>query len=171
MAQMRLGELLVAAGAITPEQLDTGLQLQKGSGKRLGTVLIDNEIISERQLIEALQMQLGVEYVDLTKIRIPIEMAQTVPKNIAKQYQVVPIKVDKDELYLAMADPLNFYAQEEVRKAVKKRIIPVVSTASAIDHAIMTLYGNEGAARAIEDMKREAFESEYQKHAHGPRVQ
>lgn len=160
MAQVRLGELLIEAGTITQEELDKGLELQKGSNERLGTVLINNGIITERQLIEALQMQLGIEYVDLSKTRIPITMAQVLPKNIAKQYQVVPIKVEKDELYLAMADPLNFYAIEEVHRAVKKKVIPVVSTSSSIEHAIMILYGNEGAARAIEEMKKEATDTE-----------
>jgi type IV pilus assembly protein PilB len=104
-------------------------------------------------------MQLGIDYVDLSKINIPTELAQTVPKNLAKQYQVVPVKVVKDELFLAMSDPLNFYATEEVRKAVHKKVVPLVARASAIEHAIQTLYGNEGAARAIEEMKREAKES------------
>ena len=159
VAYMRLGELLVASGAITEEQLEQGLALQKGTKERLGTVLISNGILTESQLIEALQMQLGIDYVDLSKINIPTELAQTVPKNLAKQYQVVPVKVDKDELYLAMSDPLNFYAIEEVRKAVHKKVVPLVARASAIDHSIQTLYGNEGAARAIEEMKREARET------------
>lgn len=156
MAYKRLGELLVAAGTITEEQLEHGLALQKGTKQRLGTVLIENGIITEAQLIEALQMQLGIEFVDLTKVNIPIEMAQAVPKNIAKQYQVVPVRIVQGELYLAMSDPLNFYAIEEVRKAVRKKVVPVVATSTAVEHAIQVLYGNEGAAKAIEEMKREA---------------
>ena len=155
MAYMRLGELLMAAGIIDQEKLNKGLELQKGSRERLGTVLINNGIITEGQLIEALKMQLGIEYIDLTKINIPPELSAVVPKNIAKQYQVVPVKLVKDELYLAMADPLNFYAIEDVKKATRKKVIPMVARAAAIDHAIMILYGNEGAAKAIEDMKRE----------------
>lgn len=156
MVYRRLGELLIAAGTITNEQLELGLNLQKGTKDRLGKVLIDNGIITENQLIEALQMQLGIEFIDLTKINIPTELARAVPKNLAKQYQVVPVKSVKDELYLAMSDPMNFYAIEDVRKAVRKKIIPMVATASAVEHAIQILYGNEGAAKAIEDMKREA---------------
>ncbi|MGN0466948.1 MAG: GspE/PulE family protein [Lachnospiraceae bacterium] len=156
MAYKRLGELLIAAGTITEEQLRRGLELQKGSKDRLGTVLISNGIITENQLIEALQMQLGIEFIDLTKVNIPTELARVVPKNIARQYQVVPVKSVKDELYLAMSDPMNFYAIEDVRKAVRKKIIPMVATVSAVEHAIQILYGNEGAAKAIEDMKREA---------------
>ena len=153
---MRLGDLLIAAGTITQEELEKGLALQKEQKGRLGEVLISNGIITEQQLIEALQMQLGIEFVDLTKINIPTELAQVVPKNIAKQYTVVPIRVVKDELYLAMSDPLNFYAIEEVRKAVRRKVVPVLATKDAIEHSIQILYGNEGAARAIEEMRREA---------------
>nr|MCR4892147.1 type II secretion system protein GspE [Lachnospiraceae bacterium] len=156
MTYRRLGELLLAAGTISEEELERGLALQKGTKDRLGTVLISNNIISEEELIEALQMQLGIEFIDLTKINIPTELAQTVPKNIAKQYQVVPVKVVKDELFLAMSDPLNFYAIEEVRKAVHKKVIPMVATTAGVEHSIQILYGNEGAAKAIEEMKREA---------------
>ena len=153
---MRLGDLLIAAGTITQEELEKGLALQKEQKGRLGEVLISNGIITEQQLIEALQMQLGIEFVDLTKVNIPTELAQVVPKNIAKQYTVVPIRAVKDELYLAMSDPLNFYAIEEVRKAVRRKVVPVLATKDAIEHSIQVLYGNEGAARAIEEMRREA---------------
>ena len=152
----RLGELLLAAGTISQEELDRGLELQKSQKGRLGEVLIANGIITEDQLIEALQMQLGIEYIDLTKVNIPTELASVVPKNIAKQYQVVPVRVKKDELYLAMSDPLNFYAIEEVRKAVRKKVVPMVAHSASVERAIQVLYGNEGAARAIEEMKREA---------------
>lgn len=156
----RLGELLLAAGTITPEELDHGLELQKEQKGRLGEVLINNGIITEDELIESLQMQLGIEYIDLSKINIPTELASVLPKNIARQHQVVPVRIVKDSLYLAMSDPLNFYAIEDARKAVKKKIIPMVAHKAAIERAITVLYGNEGAARAIEDMKREASASQ-----------
>ncbi len=157
--QRRLGELLLAAGTITPEELDRGLQLQKEQKGRLGEVLISNNIITEDELIESLQMQLGIEYVDLSKINIPTELASVLPKNIARQHQVVPVRVKNDSLYLAMSDPLNFYAIEDARKAVRKKIIPVVAHKAAIERAIEVLYGNEGAARAIEEMRKEASAS------------
>ena len=153
---LRLGDLLISAGLITEEQLQEGLQLQKGTGKRLGTVLLENGFITESELIEALQMQLGIEFIDLSKVNIPTELVQMVPKNIAKQYQVVPVRLNRDELYIAMSDPLNFYAIEEVRKAVRKKVVPMVAHAAQVERAIQVLYGNEGAAKAIEEMKREA---------------
>lgn len=152
----RLGDILIAAGLITEEQLEEALAKQKGSGKRLGTVLQDEGYITELEMIEALQMQLGIEFIDLNKINIPTELAQVVPVNIAKQYQVVPVRIIRDELYLAMADPLNFYALEEVRKTVRRRVVPMIAMSNAVDRSIQILYGNEGAAKAIEEMKREA---------------
>ncbi|MBR4212149.1 MAG: Flp pilus assembly complex ATPase component TadA, partial [Oscillibacter sp.] len=155
----RLGELLLAAGTLTEEELQQGLALQKGTRERLGTVLISNGIITETQLIEAMQMQLGIEFIDLTRYAIPTELAQAMPKNLARQYQVVPVRMVKDELYLAMSDPMNFIAIEEVRKAVRRKIVPMVATSAGVEHAIQILYSNENAAKAIEDMKREAAAS------------
>lgn len=155
VAYMRLGDLLISAGVIRPEQLNDALAIQKKTRERLGDVLINNGIITEQQLIEALQMQLGVDFVDLTAVSIPLELARFVPRSIAKKYCVVPVKLQKDELYVAMSDPLNFEAQEEVKSASHKQVVPMIATRRAVEQAIATLYGNEGTARAIEEMKRE----------------
>lgn len=156
VAYMRLGDLLISAGVIRPEQLNEALAIQKKTRERLGDVLINNGIITEQQLIEALQMQLGVDFVDLTAVSIPLELARFVPRSIAKKYCVVPVKLQKDELYVAMSDPLNFEAQEEIKSASHKQVVPMIATRRAVEQAIATLYGNEGTARAIEEMKREA---------------
>ena len=83
VAYMRLGDLLISAGVIRPEQLNEALAIQKKTRERLGDVLINNGIITEQQLIEALQMQLGVDFVDLTAVSIPLELARFVPRSIA----------------------------------------------------------------------------------------
>ena len=94
-------------------------------------------------------MQLGVEFVDLTAVSIPVELASYVPKNIAKKFCVVPVKLVKDTLYLAMSDPLDFVAQEEVKVASRKRVIPVIATRHTTEHAISLLYGSESTAGVI----------------------
>lgn len=159
MAYMRLGDLLISAGAITQEQLDEALQLQKETGERLGDTLISNHIITEQQLINVLQLQLGVDFIDLSTVFIPVELAKYVPRAIARKYCAVPVKLYKDDLYIAINDPLNFPAQEEIKSASRKNVIPMIATKNAIEQAIATLYGNEGAARAIEEMKQEAASS------------
>lgn len=147
MAYMRLGDLLIASGVITQEQLDKALAVQKETHQRLGDVLMQNGFITERNLIDALQIQLGVEFVDLTAVSIPVELARYVPRNIARKFCVVPVKLVQDTLYLAMSDPLDFVAQEQVKAASRKKVIPMIATRQATEQAI---------ARVIEEMKREA---------------
>ena len=155
MVYKRLGDLLQAVGLIDDADIEKALQLQKGSGKRLGEVLIDAGIITQQQLIEALEMQLGVDFIDLSNVVLPPDLAQVLPKNIAKRHHVLPVKLEKDAVYLAMSDPLNFMALEDVKQVTHRRVIPMIATSEAVERAIMTLYGNEGAARAIEEMRRE----------------
>lgn len=156
MAYMRLGDLLLSSGMISHEWLERALELQKESKERLGDVLVQSGIITEKQLIEALKIQFGVEFVDLTAVSIPVELAKYVPRTLAKKYCVVPVKLVRDTLYLAMSDPLDFIAQEEVKAASRKRVIPMIATHRATEQAISRLYGSEGTARVIEEMKREA---------------
>lgn len=155
MKYKRLGEVLIDAGLITEQQLLEALQLQKGSGKRLGTVLIDNKFITEGQLIEALRTQLGIEFIDLTKVNIDPEMVNVIPKNIAKKHGVIPVKMEQDTLYIAVEDPLNFMAIEAVRMATRKRVNPMITTAAGISRGYNILYENEGAFKAMAQMRQE----------------
>jgi len=156
MKYKRLGDVLASVGLLTEDQLQEALSIQKESKDRLGKVLIDNGFITETQLIEALRMQLGIDFVDLTKVTIPPEMVSQLPKTIAKKYGVVPVNVSKDTLFLAMKDPLNFMAIEEVRSVTRKKIVPMIATDSGVEHAISALYGNEGAAKAMAQMRAES---------------
>ncbi|MBS4932322.1 MAG: type II secretion system protein GspE, partial [Clostridiales bacterium] len=155
MKYKRLGEMLVDVKLITEEQLAEALQLQKGSGKRLGTVLIDNGFITEAQLIEMLRVQLGIDFIDLTKVTIDPEMVNVLPKNIAQKQGIIPVRMDKDLLYLAMEDPLNFMAVEAARVATRKKIVPMITTTAGINRAYNILYENEGAVKAMAQMRQE----------------
>ena len=113
MRTKRLGDMLLELGLITQEQLKQALEFQSREKGRLGSILIEHNFITERQLIDALRMQLGIEYIDLTKVDIAPEMSRYVPKNLAKRMSIVPVRSSKEQLFLAMADPLNFMAVEE----------------------------------------------------------
>ena len=155
MAHIRLGELLKSSGIISDEQLEVALELQKQTKQRLGDILIEYNFITNSELIEALQMQLGIDFIDLTAVSIPVELTKFVPRNIAKEHCIVPVKLASDNLYIAMSDALDFIAQEVVKKISNKNVIPMIATKKAVEQVIATLYGSEGTARAIEDMKRE----------------
>ena len=163
MKYIRLGDLLVKSGAISQSQLDGALAIQSaaGKGKRLGEVLQEEGFITEKQLIDTLMSQLGVEFIDLNNYSIPSEMAQILPKNIAKKHNVVPIRVTRMDVYVAMADPLNFVAIEEVESVTRRRVIPLIAYSAAVERAVLNLYSNQGAMRAIEDMQRDLMGSQY----------
>ena len=156
MKQKRLGDMLIDAGVITQDQLLLALKKQKETHERLGTILIQDGIITEHQLINTLREQLGVDFIDLTKTEIDPSMSKYIPKNLAKSAQIVPVRVVKDTLFLAMADPLNFMAVEQAKDTSKKRIIPMIATSAAVDHAINVLYENVSAAEAMQQMREEA---------------
>lgn len=163
MHTKRLGDMLIEAGLITQDQLMEALKYQAQEKDRLGTTLVKHKYITESQLIDTLRMQLGIDYVDLSKVDIMPEMSSYVPKALAKRSNVVPVRVSKDQLFLAMADPLNFMAIEEAQRTSKKRIVPMIASEPAVKHAINVLYGNEGAARAMAEIRAESAATQEQR--------
>lgn len=155
MKNKRLGEMLVDAHILSQDKVEEAVKLQANSGKRLGAVLLENGYITETQLIDVLKIQLGIDFIDVNKETIDPSMASIVPKSIAEQYHVVPIKLEKDKLILAMEDPLNFRALEAVKQITKYKVTPYIAYASAVERAVLVLYENEGASIAIEQMKQE----------------
>ena len=155
MKYVRLGDLLLQSGDITPAQLEEALRLQQGSGERLGAVLQKHGFITEQQLINTLRDQLGVESVDLNSYAIPPEMARLLPQNLAKKHMAVPIRATPSQVWLAMADPLNFMAVEEVGAITRRRVVPVIAASAAVERAVRNLYSNQGAMQAIEAMQRD----------------
>lgn len=147
--------MLVDAHILSQDKVEEAIKLQANTGKRLGAVLLENGYITETQLIDVLKIQLGIDFIDVNKETIDPSMASIVPKSIAEQYHVVPIKLEKDKLILAMEDPLNFRALEAVKQITKYKVTPYIAYASAVERAILVLYENEGASIAIEQMKQE----------------
>lgn len=156
MRTKQLGDLLVELGVITPEQLEQALAFQRKENERLGTILIQHHYVTEGQLMDALQMQLGIDAVDLTEAEIAPEMSRYVPKKLAKEANVVPVRLVKEQLFVAMSDPLNFVAMEEIRKISKKRVVPLIASEAGVRRAVEILYGTEGAAQAMAQIQAKA---------------
>lgn len=155
MKNKRLGEMLVDAGILSEKQIEEAIVLQKNSGKRLGTILLENHYINETQLIEVLRIQLGIDFIDLNKTKIDPYMAGVVSKVIAQQYRVVAFRKEKNVILLAMEDPLNFRALETVKQTTKCKVRPYIAYSEAIDRAISVLYENEGVSTAIAQIEAE----------------
>ncbi len=139
MPKKRIGDLLIEQGLITENELKFALDMQKKTRDKLGEVLVKNNIVSEENLAKTLALQLEVDYIDLAQVNIPQEMSSLVGRNTARQSHLVPVQKQGDSLYVAMDDPLNYYAIDEVRKATKLRIVPMIATKRAVERAINTL--------------------------------
>ncbi|MCD7032908.1 Flp pilus assembly complex ATPase component TadA [Metabacillus sp. GX 13764] len=135
----RLGDLLVDAGLITTEQLQTALS-EKQKGQRIGDALLERGYITEQQLIEVLEFQLGIPHVSLYRYPFDQKLMNIVPKDIAKRNLVVPLKKEGDKLFVAMADPMNFYAIDDLRLATGFQIQTAIATKDDILRAITKYY-------------------------------
>ena len=165
MAKRKIGELLIERGLLTDSELEFALDMQKLTHEKLGEVLINNKIVTPENIAQTLASQLDVDYVDLNKRTIPTDLMRIVRRNTARQNHLIPVQKDGDTLYVAMEDPLNYFAMDEVRKATNLRVVPLIATQAAVEHAINSLYGNETANKAIADFKKEQKDDEDQSEA------
>ena len=158
MAYKRLGDLLLAAKVINQKQLDAALDYQKADPERklrLGEALTELGYLSEESLIHALENQLGIQYIDLSGLNPDVDMVRFVNRDTAVEHCVLPLRADAENLYLAMADPLDFVALEQVRATTRKTVIPMLCRRQDAENAIFKLYGNARTARALEEMNSE----------------
>jgi type IV pilus assembly protein PilB len=144
----RLGEILTDAGELTQEQLNYALTEQKkdGNKKRLGEVLIDLKFMTERQILKTLEKQLAVPYVFLGDFEIMPEAVGAVPIFLAERYTLIPVKKEGNRLTIAMNDPTNFYAIDDVRMVTGCDIAVVIAEKQEILNAINNYYGISGRA-------------------------
>ncbi|HLS66257.1 MAG TPA: ATPase, T2SS/T4P/T4SS family [Pseudogracilibacillus sp.] len=139
MSRKRLGDLLVDAGLITEDQLSAALA-EKAPNEKIGDTLLREGLITEQQLIEVLEFQLGVPHININQYPIDEEVVQLVPHEIAKRFQVMPIRKDENQLFVAMADPMDYFAIEELRMATGFQIIPAIATKDSIQQTISKYY-------------------------------
>src|SRR5882724_5652356 len=132
----RLGDLLVAEGLITDAQLKQALAEQKGKTEKLGSILARLGFITEEELIGFLSRQYGIPCITLCNIDVDAETLRLVPAPIARKYEVLPVKRIGGTLTLAMADPTNVFALDDVAFMTSLQILPVVAPQAAIRKAI-----------------------------------
>lgn len=156
--KLRLGDVLVNSKAITNTQLLQALDMQKGSGKKLGEVLVDEGIVTEEQIAMALSTQLNIELVDLTTIAVSQDILDLIPVNVLKKNKVFPIEYAPDSmnvLRVAMADPMDMYAQDDISIITNCQVEPAVTTTRNIMLAIDKYYGQDEVTTALEAYAKE----------------
>ena len=138
--QGQLGTLLLRRNLISVEQLRGALAEQARDGRPLGRVLIEQGVLKEADLVAALAEQIGLEFVDLAEYSIDPTAASTVSDVMARRYQALPIAWEGDTLVVAMADPSNVLAVDDIRSVTKADVRMVVATQAAIEDAIQRVH-------------------------------
>ncbi len=139
---LKLGELLLKAQLVTQEQLDRALQEQQGTGGKLGEILQRLGYVTEDDIIECLSHQFGVPSINLRHFEIDESVAKIIPVDLCRKYNVIPVNKTGATLTVAMADPTNIFAMDEITFMTGYRVEPVVSSEEAIREGIDRYYGS-----------------------------
>lgn len=149
--KLRLGDILINSGVLTEEQLDKGLELKKGSPKRLGEILVENGFVTEGEIADALCSQLRLERIDLGTVHIPEDILQLANSTLLKKLVVIPFEYARDDanvIRVAMADPMDMNAIDDISIVTNLKVEPVVSTSRDILLAIDKYYGSDDVINA-----------------------
>jgi type IV pilus assembly protein PilB len=137
----QLGDILIEDGLVTEDQLVAAWREHKEKGKALGRVLVDQGVLTESQLVAALAQQIGLEFVDLGDYPVDGSIVARVSGAICRKHSALPLRIDDDgKLLLAMADPANVFAIDDIRSITGMEIRPVVSTRADVISAIDRYY-------------------------------
>ncbi len=152
MAQERIGELLVRESMITPDQLREAQQDQRSTGRRLAYSLQRLGILQERELTDFLSKQYGVPSISLEEFEIDPELISLVPKDVAIKHTCMPVQRAGQTLIVAMADPTNIYAIDDLKFLTGLNIEPVVTTDTAIEEAVDHYYEEKAEVASYRDV-------------------
>ena len=136
----RLGELLLEAGVVTEAQLSEVLEEQKRTGKRMAQIFIERGLLAKGEAGRWLALQQGYEYVSLTAEPIDVHIAQLLPEPFARRLMALPIRQEGKDLIVAMADPSDILALDEITRATGLRVQPVFTTETDLEWALAQLF-------------------------------
>ncbi|MEN8905626.1 MAG: ATPase, T2SS/T4P/T4SS family [Clostridiales bacterium] len=151
----RIGQTLVEFGFLSMDNLNKALAKQKDSGKKIGELLVSEGYITETDLLQVLEFQLGIPHVKLEQFKIDKATCFLVPESFARRHKVIPISEKNGVLTLAMYDPLNMIAIDDIKLFTGMEIQPVISTLEDINNAIDKNYTTKKAREAVEDFRKE----------------
>jgi type IV pilus assembly protein PilB len=138
--KQRLQEILVNNNLISQSQLDQAIQVQRDKGGRLSDIIVELKFVKEDELVSTLSQGLGLPPIDLKRFRIEHEIAKIIPVEVARHYQIIPISKMGNTISLAMADPLNIFAIDHVESLTGYKINPIIAATKDIMQTIEIAY-------------------------------
>jgi len=142
---VRLGELLLREKRITPTQLQEALNHQKANGGKLGMTLVKLGMVKDEEITALLSRQYGVPFINLAQFDIDASVLKLIPAETAQKYQIVPIGRSGATLTIAMTDPTNVFALDDIKFMTGYNVEPVVASETAVGDAILKYYQGAGS--------------------------
>ncbi len=152
----RIADVLIEEGLLLPNQLEEAIGIQKSEGGRLLKILTDRQFVTEQDMVFSMGRCLNTPPVNLSRLRVPEEVMSLVPREMAKTNRLVPIARLDGKLFVAMADPTNVLAVDDLKRRVQLEIVPMIATERAVAEA---LSGAHGAGNMSQVMKKVAEEA------------
>ena len=149
----RIADALVEDGLISVKQVEELLELQKKEGTRLLKLILEKSYVSELDMVVSMGRVLNVPPVNLSRIGIPQDVAELVPREMATNHKVLPVSRLDNKLFLAMADPLNVLALDDVKRSTKLEVMPMIASEKAILDKLNNL---DGGRSTMEDIIQHA---------------
>lgn len=151
----RIGDLLFEIGRITLEQLEWSINEQKRTGKKIEEILVNKGLITEEDILGALEFQLGIPHMNLEQCNIDYHIASIVPESLARRYTVIAVEMDEEKLKVAMKDPLNMFALDDLKLSTKREIIPIIASEKEILNVINQTYTSAQTKNIVNQIERQ----------------
>src|SRR5256712_2648160 len=149
-----LGELLLAEGVVTPDQLNRALEIHRATGERLGQVLLDMGVVDQERLARLLGQQIGAEFVRLVGANLREDVLTRLPQQMASRFQAIPIACAQGVLTVAMVDPLDVVAIDDIRRVTGMDIKVALTTVQDFQYALTQYPTVDVAEELVRDLPR-----------------
>ena len=158
--KMRLGDILVKAGKITQVQLVEALRKQAIEGRRLGEILVEEKLVTEEDILTVLELQLDIERVNLDYIDYQDEAIRKVPENLCKQHNIIPFKIEGNNIHVAMSNPSNIMIADDIKLITGLNTVKYLASEDEIKKAIESKYKKQYAEKVARDLIEEEMANE-----------
>ena len=155
----RIADVLIEEGLLLPNQLEEAIAIQKSEGGRLLKILTDKEFVTEQDMAFSMGRCLNTPPINLSRIRVPEDIMALVPRDMAQTNKLVPVAKLNGKLFVAMADPTNVLAVDDVKRRVQLEVVPMIATERAVMDALAGVHGGANMSKVLKQVAEEAAQS------------
>src|SRR5213595_2265631 len=155
----RIADVLIEEGLLLPNQLEEAIGIQKSEGGRLLKILTDRQFVTEQDMVFSMGRCLNTPPVNLARLRVPDDVMLLVPREIAKANRLVPVARLDGKLFVAMADPTNVLAVDDLKRRVQLEIVPMIATERAVADALSGVHGAGNMSQVMKKVAEEAAQT------------